>query len=82
MGMSQRFAVSGSSCPSLLTISQWEEFRAAWRMLLFLSGYIYGQDGWIRELWLTRHSWLSSTLGYVSGNEDSTFQILVPVIHP
>ncbi|KAK4450192.1 nitrogen assimilation transcription factor nit-4 [Podospora aff. communis PSN243] len=60
MGMSQRFATPGSPCVALLNQTQWEEFRIAWRMLLFLS------------------SWLSSTLGYISESDDTSFQIVVP----
>jgi len=60
MSMSQRFAISGPSRPTFLTERKWEEFRIAWRMLLFLS------------------SWLSSTLGYMSGSDDMSFHIVVP----
>lgn len=62
MSMSQRFASPGSSRPSFLTEPEWDEFRIAWRMLLFLS------------------SWMSSTLGYVSGKDESTFQTVAPEV--
>ncbi|KAK0619661.1 hypothetical protein B0T14DRAFT_566490 [Immersiella caudata] len=60
MGMAQRFGTPGSPCQAFLTETQCEEFRIAWRMLLFLS------------------SWLSSTLGYVSESDETSFQTIVP----
>ncbi len=47
----------------------WTGYRKAWRTLMFLSGYASNAPYAICLL-TSSSRWLSSTLGYISGNEN------------
>ncbi|KAH6641192.1 hypothetical protein F5144DRAFT_642046 [Chaetomium tenue] len=69
LSMSKRQSSSTGAChPSMVSSEEWIDFRRTWRALLFFA-----------SLLLTLTSWLSSTLGYISGSDDSEFAKLLPI---
>ncbi|AEO56594.1 hypothetical protein MYCTH_2057132 [Thermothelomyces thermophilus ATCC 42464] len=90
LGMSKRQSQNTGVChPSKVSSEEWIDFRRTWRALVFLSKQVppppslflfsLRRNLLLPVLTICAPSWLSSTLGYISGADDGEFTRLLPV---